>query len=203
MRMKTRKTVMAVLGAFILVSGKATGSEEHQHQQGQGGASQENIQMHSGAITFSDGKKTYQAKVLGGELGVETVDGIRVGLYVLQAESPERLKLDGRGPTHLFNATFTDEGAGRLLGEVMGSVVVAGERETLRMPLRPFESHFQALVRLPEPGEYTVSVHFSVPGHGGNTEPIAFTYRWPPSMREFGKTDSAPEAAPRDLGGSS
>ena len=66
--------------------------------------------LHEGAIVIEaqDGTRKV-AEVLGGQLGKETVEGVNVGLFVLQATNPERLKPDAKGPTHIFNVAFVEE----------------------------------------------------------------------------------------------
>ena len=60
--------------------------------------------LHEGAIVLEaqDGTRKV-AEVLGGQLGKETVEGVNVGLFVLQASNPERLKTGAKGqPFKLF-----------------------------------------------------------------------------------------------------
>lgn len=117
------------------------------------------------------------AKVLGGPLGNETVDGIEVGLFVLQASNPERLKPGAKGPTHIFNVTFMDEGGSNLITEALGAVIV--EREGLeprRVQFKRAGSHHEAYTRLDEMGEYKISVEFVTGDHKGQTRAKLFDY---------------------------
>jgi hypothetical protein len=134
--------------------------------------------LYEGAISIdaSDGTRKV-AKVLGGPLGKETVDGIEVGLFVLQASNPERLKPGATGPTHIFNVTFMEEGGSQLIKEALGAVIVEKPgTEPQRVTFRPVGSHHQAFVRLEDKGEYQVSVDFVTGGHKGQTEAKPFNY---------------------------
>lgn len=135
--------------------------------------------MPEGAISFSRQGQTFKTTALGGLVGADSVDGVKVGVYVLQAESPERLKPTGSGPTHLFNLTFVDENGEELIHEASGTVTVTGadglqRRETFER----FESHFQARVRLDHPGDYRLRVDFETGAGSGSTAPLEFNYRW-------------------------
>ena len=134
--------------------------------------------LNKGAIVIEaqDGTRKV-AEVLGGPLGKETVDGVDVGLFVLQASNPERLKPGARGPTHIFNVAFIDEGGGRMLADVTGTVVIAGAGTRQRVALRPFRSHFQVPARLEQPGDYHLQVEVAVAGRAGTTKPVPFTYK--------------------------
>lgn len=135
-------------------------------------------ELYEGAITIEadDGTRKV-AKVLGGPLGKEVVDGIEVGLFVLQASNPERLKPGAEGPTHVFNVTFMDEGGSQLITEALGAVII--ERpgaETQRRSFRLTGSHHQAQARLEEKGEYQISVEFVTGSHKGKTQARPFDY---------------------------
>jgi hypothetical protein len=135
-------------------------------------------ELYEGAITIeaTDGTRKV-AKVLGGPLGKETVDGIEVGLFVLQASNPERLKPGAKGPTHIFNVTFLEEGGSQLIKDALGAVVVEKPGiEPQRVALRPAGSHYQAFARLEEKGEYQIRVEFVTGGHSGQTQPKPFDY---------------------------
>lgn len=134
--------------------------------------------LYEGAITVEadDGTRKV-AKVLGGPLGKETVDGIEVGLFVLQASNPERLKPGASGPTHIFNVTLMEEGGSQLITEALGAVVI--ERpgtEPQRSAFQLAGSHHQASTRLEEKGEYQISVEFVTGGHKGKTQAMPFDY---------------------------
>lgn len=181
------KSIPTLVGALLVAcglplfaadSGPSTGHEGHVRASGNHAH-----HMHEGAISFkgSDGR-VHSATVLGGKLGQDTADGTVVGIHVLQAESPERLKPAGRGPTHLFNLTFVEEGESKLLEEVLGALLVTGEGEPQRVAFRRHASHFQAAVRLPAPGDYQLRVVFVVQGHSSTTKPVPFRYRWSPAV---------------------
>ena len=136
---------------------------------------------YEGAITVTgtadDGTIVEEvAAVVGGKLTLETVDGIEVGLYVLQAESWERLKPGGKGPTHLFNVTFMLEGTTDLIEHALGAVVIEGQGVQQSNAIKPFKSHHQVAVRLEQPGEYKISVDFLVNDRKGTTQPATFKY---------------------------
>jgi hypothetical protein len=193
--------LLTAITAVILAAslGPAVAAEEPEHDHAGMQAQEEDPhaghQMHEGAITFSDGTQEYKANVLGGNIGKQTVAGVDVGLFVLQAESPERLKPGAAGPTHLFNVTLVLAGEAELLKEASGAVVVTGKGEPQRVALSPFKSHHQAPVRLDEPGEYTLMVEFSAAGKTGKTDPMSFAYRWSPEVT------AAVEAAMKGEGG--
>lgn len=158
-----------------------TASHQHQtegHEQ-HGAADAGEHQMHEGAIGFSAQGQTYPTTVLGGLVGTDSVEQVKVGVYVLQAESAERLKSTGSGPTHIFNLTFEDERTEELIPEASGTVTVTGAdgRQRSEEFLR-FATHFQARLRLERPGDYQVRVSFDAAGRSGNTRPLLFTYRW-------------------------
>ncbi|RMF84354.1 MAG: hypothetical protein D6739_06020, partial [Nitrospirae bacterium] len=133
--------------------------------------------LHEGAIEVVGEGSRAVATVLGGRLGSETVAGVEVGLYVLQAESPERLAPGGRGPTHMFNVTLVDAATGRLLRDATGTVTVRGPGGTREATLRPAGSHHRSLVRLEQEGEYRIQVAFTSGERSGTTRPFPFHYR--------------------------
>ena len=137
-----------------------------------------NDELYEGALTIEadDGTRKVM-KTLGGPLGKEAIDGIEVGLFVLQASNPERLKPGAKGPTHIFNVTFMEEGGSQLITEALGAVII--ERpgtETQRESFRLTGKHHQAQVRLEEKGEYQISVEFVSGSHKGKTQSSIFNY---------------------------
>jgi hypothetical protein len=135
-------------------------------------------ELYEGAITIEaqDGTRKV-AKVLGGPLGKETVDGIEVGLFVLQATNPERMKPGAKGPTHIFNVTFMEEDGSQLIKEALGAVVIEKPGlEPQRVAFRPVGSHHQAFARLEEKGEYQIRVEFVTSGRKGETQARPFDY---------------------------
>lgn len=134
--------------------------------------------IYEGAIYIEaqDGTRKV-AKVLGGPLGKETVNGIEVGLFVLQASNPERLKPGAEGPTHIFNVTFMEEGGSRLITEALGAVIIEKNGlEPQRVQFQPSGSHHQAQTRLEQKGEYQISVEFVTGSHKGQTQARLFDY---------------------------
>ncbi|UCB54187.1 MAG: hypothetical protein JSW45_09535 [Thiotrichales bacterium] len=135
-------------------------------------------ELYEGAITIeaADGSRKVM-KTLGGPLGKEVVDGIEVGLFVLQASNPERLKPGAEGPTHIFNVTFMDEGGSKLITDALGAVIIDRTgAETQRKSFRLTGKHHQAQVRLEGKGEYQVSVEFVTGSHKGKTQSMLFNY---------------------------
>ncbi len=114
--------------------------------------------------------------MLGGCIGRETVNGISVGLFVLQASNPERLKPGASGPTHIFNVAFVDENDARIVEDASGTVVIAGAGFQQRVDLRPNASHYQVRTRLEQTGDYHLHVEFAAAGRAGSTQPFVFTY---------------------------
>ena len=170
----------SLLGALILAmlcvqpwSG-AIAEEADVHEWGQ----HSDEDLHEGAIVIEaqDGTRKL-ARVLGGQLGKETVDGVDVGLFVLQASNPERLKSGAKGPTHIFNVAFVDQDGGRMLADVTGTVVIVGAATQQRVAIRPFKSHYQVRTRLEQPGDYQLHVEFAAGDRAGTTRPVLFTYR--------------------------
>jgi hypothetical protein len=135
-------------------------------------------ELYEGAITVEamDGTRKV-AKVLGGPLGKETVDGIEVGLFVLQASDPEQLKPGAVGPTHIFNVTFMEENGSNLIEDASGEVIIEKSGlETQRVPFQSTSSHHQAITRLDQKGEYQISVEFETGDHHGKTQGKPFNY---------------------------
>jgi hypothetical protein len=175
--------VVVVALATLACSGTSTpadtAKQETEQEQSQQSEDHSEHRMHEGAITFSHEGQTFGTVVLGGLVGVASVDGVKVSVHVLQAESPDRLKSTGSGPTHLFNLTFVDEESEELIREASGTVTVTGGGgRRVGEPFGKFASHFQARVRLDHPGEYLVQVDFESGSGSGVTDPVAFEYRW-------------------------
>lgn len=135
-------------------------------------------ELYEGAITIeTEGGIRKVAKVLGGPLGKETVDGIEVGLFVLQASNPERLKPGATGPTHIFNVTFMEQGSNQLITDALGVVIIEKSGlEPQRVSFQLSGSHHEAYARLEEKGEYQISVEFVTPGHKGQIQARPFDY---------------------------
>ena len=127
-------------------------------------------------IEAADGTRKV-AKVLGGPLGKETVDGIEVGLFVLQASNPQRLKPGATGPTHIFNVTFIEEGGSELLTDALGAVIIERDgQEPQRVQFKRSGSHHEVYTRLDEKGEYQIRVEFVTGSHKGQTQAMLFDY---------------------------
>jgi hypothetical protein len=176
--MRTRYNCTILLGAVLVSAPFAVATAEEDvplHKWGDHDVGE----LYQGAITIEDQKEGVRkvAMALGAQLGKESVDGIEVGLFVLQASNPEQLKPGATGPTHLFNVTLLDKEAGALIKEALGSVIIEREgMEPQRQPLKPVVSHHQASARLNERGEYQVSVEFVAEGRKGHTGSMPFSY---------------------------
>jgi hypothetical protein len=201
-REKALKTVLIAIVLCLSVSGPATSGErkareeekevEHDREEREKeGAKEREVErdeesqhLHEGAITITGEGIAETMKVLGGELGRKTVIGVDVGLFVLQAESPERLRPGARGPTHVFNLTFLDADKGGSVKEIQGTLIVDGPGEPRRVPFRPYEAHHQAVARLEEEGEYKISVEFVAGDRKGLTPSFPFHYHRKKSKEE-------------------
>lgn len=166
--------VVALLGA---IGSTDAADEATRYEWGQHG--DEQIMEGDIVLESSDGTRKV-ARLLGGPLGNETIDGIGVGLYVLQATNPERLEPGSTGPTHLFNVSFKADDGGRLITDALGAVVVEGPGEPQRVAFRPQASHHQAQVRLDQEGEYRIRVEFVIEGRRGETQSFPFLYQRKP-----------------------
>ena len=174
--MRMCKLSMGLVFAVLTVISSAAAAAEDVPLDEWGKHSDE--QLYDGAITIEapDGTRKVM-KTLGGPLGKEVIDGIEVGLFVLQASNPERLKPGAEGPTHIFNVTFMEEGGSKLITEALGAVVV--ERDGTETQSRSFQltgKHHQAQVRLEEKGKYKISVEFITGSHKGKTQARLFDY---------------------------
>ncbi|EGV50405.1 hypothetical protein [endosymbiont of Riftia pachyptila] len=135
--------------------------------------------LYEGAIYYGKEDQIEDIAVpLGGVVGSDTVDGINVGLYVFQASSPERHQPGAKGPTHLFNITFTEEEDGNLIEQVLGALIIQGQgpQKESRHRIHPFKSHQQVAVRLEQEGEYQLSVEYLAKGQQGKTKAFPFVY---------------------------
>jgi hypothetical protein len=170
--------IIALFGSVVSVD--AAGENSLLHEWGQ----HSDEELYEGAITVKAPDGTQKvAMLLGGPLGKESVSGVEVGLYVLQADNPARLKPGAKGPTHIFNVTFMDEGSNQLIKEASGAVIIeSANGESQRVPIGLVASHYQVSVRLEERGKYQISVAFVAQGHRGRTQGMTYDY--------IGKLDS-------------
>lgn len=173
--------LMLILLLVISASLAMGQSSEHENH----GDDEDKHKNHQGAITYTGDGSERSTTVLGGALGTQTVAEVLVGLFVLQAQSPERLKEGGSGPTHMFNVTFTDEETQELLEQAQGTIVVTGSDGSQQSgAIQPFRKHFQAGFRLEHPGDYLVKVAFESGDRKGKTESYPFTYVRKPEAAE-------------------
>ena len=171
----SRKLVrLAMIFSLVIPVSLAMGqSSEHENH----GGDEDKHTKHQGAITYTGDGEERSTTVLGGTLGTESVSDVMIGLFVLQAQSPERLKEGGSGPTHMFNVTFTDEKTQELLAQAQGTITVTGaDGRQQTGEIQPFRKHFQAGFRLEHPGDYLIKVAFSSGERKGSTETFPFTY---------------------------
>ena len=116
------------------------------------------------------GTVTVPWTMLGGVVGNKTVDGLQVGVYVLQAQEPEKLKPGA--PNHAFTVTLKDDKSGTLLKQGDVSIAVSGAGHAFQRGSMPAQSSgvFRLGVNLPKPGDYRIKVAFKAAGHGGQAE---------------------------------
>ena len=161
------------LSLVIPVSLAMGQSSEHENHAGD----DDKHSKHQGAITYTGDGMERSTTVLGGALGTQIVEDVQVGLFVLQASSPDRLKEGGAGPTHMFNVTFTDEKTQELLEQAQGTITVTGADGSQQTgEIQPFRKHFQAGFRLEHPGDYLIKVAFASGDRKGSTGTFPFTY---------------------------
>ena len=98
-------------------------------------------------------------ELLGEQIGIETVEGVKVGLYVLQAEPPERET--PTSPAHLISVTLLDRAGGEVIKDAMVSIVAQGEGEKEEeIPLTAVKAWYQGSARLRERADYSMKVEF-------------------------------------------
>ena len=178
MKVETKYLYIAGLLTGYLFAGTVAAESDSRYQWGE--HSDEKI-MPGDIVMKSDDGTRKVAKVLGAPLGKEVIDGVEVGLYILQAANPARLQPGAKGPTHLFNVSMKPEDGGRLIKQAMGAVVIEGNGEVQRASFKPIHSHFQAEARLEEIGEYQISVEYVIEGGEGKTAGYPFNYNRKPS----------------------
>ncbi len=130
--------------------------------------------LYPGAIYVTNqGMITDLAVPLGAPVNQSEIDGVDVRLFVLRAESPARHQPGARGPTHLFNITFSEDNDEGLIKEALGALIIEGHGKPQRVALRPHESHHRAFARFDMEGDYQISVEYVVKGRKNRTEPIS------------------------------
>ena len=182
-RINFRKLVQLALALSLLIPVSLAMGQSSEHENH--GGDDDKHMKHQGAITYTGDGMERSTTVLGGTLGTQSVADVEVGLFVLQASSPERLKEGGEGPTHMFNVTFTDETTQELLEQAQGTITVTGSNGSQQSgEIQPFRKHFQAGFRLERPGDYLIKVAFSSGERKGSTESFPFTYIQKPAATE-------------------
>jgi hypothetical protein len=165
-----RAIVAIVVVTVTCLTSQATAQGQSGHEHGQA--------PHEGAISITGNDVNEKMTVIGGSVGHQTLNDIEVGLFVLQAESPDRLAPGAKGPTHLFNLTFLDASESGRIDGVAGSLMIEGpDGESWKAPFKPFDSYYQATTRLEQEGQYKLSVQFEAEGHDGQTQQFPFEYR--------------------------
>lgn len=169
---RLNRTILALFSALLIAVGSATAQQDDEHG-GHGGGT------HEGAISITGDGSLDWMTVLGGSLGNQTVAGVDVGLFVLQADNPARLAPGAKGPTHVFNLTFLAADDGDDPDGVVGALHIEGPAatETLKVPFKPHQDYYQAATRLENEGDYRITVEFATDDGGGRTREFAFQYR--------------------------
>jgi hypothetical protein len=180
---KLRESLPVMLILLLAIPGSLAIAQSSEHENH--GSDDDKHKNHQGAITYTGDGAERSTTVLGGALGTQTVSEVLVGLFVLQASSPDRLKDGGSGPTHMFNVTFTDEESQDLLAEAKGTITVTGSDGSQQSgEMQPFRKHFQAGFRLEHPGDYLIKVAFESGDRKGATEAYPFNYVRKPAPEE-------------------
>ncbi len=122
------------------------------------------------------GTVTVPWNLLGGAVGDRAVSGVRVELYVLQAQEPDKLKPGD--PNHAFTVTLKDGKTGEFLDRGEVSIAVAGDFGPDQRSAMPMRSRgiFRTGVALPQPGQYVVTIAFKVAGRTGQAD-FPYAYR--------------------------
>jgi hypothetical protein len=126
--------------------------------------------------TPEGGTVTVPWKLLGGAVGNQTVNGVRVELFVLEAQDPDKLKPGD--PNHAFTVTLKDDKSGEFLKQGDVSIDVsagAGPARHTSMGLRS-DGIFRGGVSLPQPGEYRLTIAFNAEGRKGKAD-FPYEYR--------------------------
>jgi protein SCO1/2 len=127
----------------------------------------ESDMSHTG--TTPQGTVTVPWNLLGGAVGNRTVNGVRVELYVLQAQDPG---IKSGDPNHVFTVTLKDDQSGEFLkqGEV-SIAVTGGTRQAQRSEMAARSSGvFRSGVSLPQPGDYRLTIAFKTAGRSGQAD---------------------------------
>jgi hypothetical protein len=116
------------------------------------------------------GTVTVPWSLLGGVVGNRTVNGVRVELYVLQAQDPGTLKPGD--PNHAFTVTLKDDKSGEFLKQGEVSIAVTGVTNSAQPSLMAARSSgvFRSGVSLPQPGDYRLTIAFKTAGRSGQAD---------------------------------
>jgi hypothetical protein len=132
------------------------------------GGMAETDMSHTGSTP--QGTVTVPWALLGGAVGNRTVNGVRVELYVLQAQDPGTLKPGD--PNHAFTVALKDDRSGDVLSRGEVSIAVAGDTNPVRRSVMSAQSSgvFRGGVSLPRPGDYRLTVAFKAEGRSGQAD---------------------------------
>ena len=164
---------LLVLAAELTIGANAAEPEAKAEAQATPGLSETDM-SHTGST--SEGKVTVPWNLLGGAVGDRTINSVRVELYVLQAQDPDKLKPGD--PNHAFTVTLKDEKSSEFLKQGEVSIAVArgaGPAQRSVMSARS-SGIFRTGVALPQPGEYRVTIAFKSAGRTGQAD-FPYIYR--------------------------
>lgn len=125
-------------------------------------------------VTPAEGEATVPMSLLGGDVGKQSVNGVRVELYVLLAGNIDKLRPND--PDHAFTVALRDEKSGEFIkhGEVTMSVR-GGAGDEHQVPAQMSDGIFRSTFRLQHPGQYRVKVAYKVGQRAGTAD---FPYRY-------------------------
>jgi hypothetical protein len=123
------------------------------------------------------GKVTVPWNLLGGAVGNRTVNGVRVELYVLEAQELDQVKAGDSN--HAFTVTLKDDQTGEFLKQGAVSIAVAGGSGAVHRSVMSARSSgiFRSGVSLPQPGDYRLTIAFEAAGRKGEAD---FPYEFHP-----------------------
>jgi hypothetical protein len=177
-----KMTLRWMAAALVMLAALATGAGAAQQDAKPAAAGvpadlTETDMSHTGK-TPEGGTVTVPWKLLGGAVGNQTVNGVRVELFVLEAQDMDKIKPGA--PNHAFTVTLKDDKSGEFIKH--GAVwihVAAGAVPAHRTAMNsPSEGIFRGGVSLPQPGAYRLTVAFNAAGRKGRTD-FAYEYRRP------------------------
>jgi hypothetical protein len=160
---------LLTLGAQVAAGAEAVESDAKATARAAPGVDMTETDMsHTGSTP--KGTVTVPWNLLGGAVGDRTVSGVRVELYVLQAQEPDKLKPGD--PNHAFTVALKDGKTGEFVDQGEVSIAVAGDAGADQRSPMPTRSRgiFRAGVALPQPGQYRVTIAFKAAGRAGQAD---------------------------------